>query len=184
VLPCLPAQPAPLAPVVLLSIFTINQTVRWGVVKIEAMQHPHDVSVAVAAPDIQERPAFRGIPKTPNKAWLEQPATSGTVTFRVVRHLISSVEFSRQRVPALQRSAKNKENPAHQSALAAGRARHRVCLPRRPPISFRMSRISPTLPRHDGFPHGCRFLVRHTPKPNKGAGQGAAHQQKGPLFFR
>ena len=103
VLPCLPAQPAPLAPVVLLSIFTINQTVRWGVVKIEAMQYPHDVSVAVAAPDIQERPAFRDIPKTPNKAWLEQPATSGTVTFRVVRHLISSVEFSRQRVPALQR---------------------------------------------------------------------------------
>jgi hypothetical protein len=93
--------------VVLLSIFTINQTVRWGVVKIEAMQYPHDVSVAVAAPDIQERPAFRGIPKTPNKAWLEQPATSGAVTFRVVRHLISSVEFSRQRVPALQRSSLN-----------------------------------------------------------------------------
>ena len=99
-LPCLPAQAAPLAPVVLLSVFPVNQTVRRSVVEIEAVYQPHDVPIAVAAPDIEEHPAFRGIPKTPNKAWLEQPATSGTVTFRGIRHLFLLLEFSRQRVPA------------------------------------------------------------------------------------
>jgi hypothetical protein len=99
-LPSFSAQPAPLAPVILLTIFPINQAVWWRVVQVEAVQHPHDVTVAVTAPDVQEHPAFRGIPKTPNKAWLEQPATSGTVTFRGIRHLFSLLEFSRQRVPA------------------------------------------------------------------------------------
>jgi hypothetical protein len=75
VLPSFPTQPAPLAPVVLLSVFAVNQPVWRRVMKVESVQQSHGVSIAVAAPDIQEHPAFRRVPKTPNKAWLEQPAT-------------------------------------------------------------------------------------------------------------
>ena len=96
--------------------------------------------------------------KTTNKAWLEQPATSGTVTFRGIRHLFSSLEFSRQRVPAHRRSAKESE-------LASVDIQHAMpAVSSDPPRNRRFVGNSDRRPRRDEIGSMIRIPIPTSPE--------------------